>query len=391
MRGWRSLAMLGGVAVLVASPRADAQDSFQGLGALPGASPGSVAAGLSADGLVVVGGCPTGATCSEAWRWTQAGGIQGLGFLPGESTSGASATSADGAVVYGASEDSIFRWTSAGMVDIGAGLPSGPSVVPTDLSSDGLVAVGGFFDLTTLQGGAFRWTSGVGVEVLMPFTIPNVAQFAALSSDGAVIAGSSGIPDDPNPFFRTDAGGTTFLPELPLGDCQCGSQALGISSGGQTIVGTSHQKAFRWTAVTGTLDLGAFLPMGFNDVDSALDVSSAGDVIVGRSDRSGGSVAFLWTDRRGIRDLRAELVSLGLDLTGWTLTSAVAVSDDGAVIAGNGINPSGSEEAWIASVPTILTVPSLGSSGAVLLWALLGAFAAWVLRVRAISGPGAEA
>jgi hypothetical protein len=46
----------------------------------------------------------------------------------------------------------------------------------------------------------------------------------------------------------------------------------------------------------------------------------------------------------------------GLDLTGWTLTSAAGISDDGLTIMGNGVNPDGKSEAWIAVLPSILAV-----------------------------------
>lgn len=384
MSGLRSLVVVGGLALVLGTPRAQAQVSFQGLGSLPGANPGSVVGGISGDGQVVVGSCTSGATCSEAWRWTSAGGIQGLGFLPGDSGSNAVATSSDGAVVFGGSGASLYRWTSTGMVDIGAGLPSGPllQIFPTDLSSDGLVAVGGFFDFGTFLGGAFRWTSGVGIEILIPFGIPQIAAFNALSSDGTVIVGSSGLPDDQTGFFRTNAGGITFLPELPFGECQCGSDARGVSEDGQTIVGTSHQEAFRWTAATGTVGLGLLAPIQFNDFDAALDVSADGSVVVGFSSRAS-DTAFIWTEASGILDLRALLSQLDVDMTGWTLTSAVGVSNDGTVIVGNGINPSGDEEAWIASVPEIPKVPAVSLVQRILLGVAIALGTASALRRRA--------
>jgi len=41
----------------------------------------------------------------------------------------------------------------------------------------------------------------------------------------------------------------------------------------------------------------------------------------------------------------------GLDLTGWTLVRAMGISDDGLTIVGQGLNPSGQTEAWIAIIP----------------------------------------
>ena len=61
-----------------------------------------------------------------------------------------------------------------------------------------------------------------------------------------------------------------------------------------------------------------------------------------------------------MRELDVLLASYGIDLTGWRLTSANAVSADGLTIAGYGTNPSGNVEAWIAR---ILPVPEPTSGG----------------------------
>jgi len=54
-----------------------------------------------------------------------------------------------------------------------------------------------------------------------------------------------------------------------------------------------------------------------------------------------------------MRSLHAVLSNdYGLDLTGWTLSEARDISPDGRVIVGWGINPSGKQEAWIASLDT---------------------------------------
>lgn len=55
-----------------------------GLGDFPGGEFGSQAYGVSADGSVVVGfGAPAAPSFFEAFRWTSAGGMVGLGDLPG--------------------------------------------------------------------------------------------------------------------------------------------------------------------------------------------------------------------------------------------------------------------------------------------------------------------
>ncbi len=53
-----------------------------------------------------------------------------------------------------------------------------------------------------------------------------------------------------------------------------------------------------------------------------------------------------------MRNLQGVLVNdYGLDLTGWTLTYAEGISDNGLTVVGFGTNPSGDTEAWIAVIP----------------------------------------
>ena len=104
--------------------------SFTGLGILPGYT-SSFGMGVSADDSVIVGynSSPSG---HEAFRWTQAGGMVGLGDLPGgDFYSQGWGVSADGSVVVGRSNIvsslgmEAFRWTEAeGMVGLGD-LPGG--------------------------------------------------------------------------------------------------------------------------------------------------------------------------------------------------------------------------------------------------------------------------
>ena len=56
----------------------------------------------------------------------------------------------------------------------------------------------------------------------------------------------------------------------------------------------------------------------------------------------------------------------GLNLTGWTLKRAFGISDDGLTIAGDGLNPDGNIEAWVATIPEPATVLLVGLSGLVL-------------------------
>ena len=55
----------------------------------------------------------------------------------------------------------------------------------------------------------------------------------------------------------------------------------------------------------------------------------------------------MWTEETGMQNLKELLeTQYGLDLTGWALIRANAISGDGTTIVGDGINPDGNQEAW---------------------------------------------
>src|SRR5262249_32472024 len=111
------------------------------------------------DGNVVVGEGTNARFELEAFRWTAAGGMVGLGDLPGLGiNSVAYGVSADGGGIVGAGKSEAFRWTAAGG-RVGLG---GSSEVAYGVSANGLVIVGYG---TPASGGteAFRWTSETGM------------------------------------------------------------------------------------------------------------------------------------------------------------------------------------------------------------------------------------
>jgi hypothetical protein len=63
----------------------------------------------------------------------------------------------------------------------------------------------------------------------------------------------------------------------------------------------------------------------------------------------GSGHAWIWTAALGLVDLNTYLPTLGIDLTGWTITDAWGVSADGRIIAGTGTH-NGTDEAWIATL-----------------------------------------
>jgi hypothetical protein len=102
---------------------------------------------------------------------------------------------------------------------------------------------------------------------------------------------------------------------------------------------------------------------GGGNGSQAQGVSGDGSVVVGFCDTGvPGDEAFIWDAENGMRVLSDVLEQdFGLDLTGWTLNAALETSDDGRVIVGFGVNPSGNTEAWRAVLAPV--VPPVCSDG----------------------------
>ncbi len=148
---------------------------------------------------------------------------------------------------------------------------------------------------------------------------------------------------------------------VSLGDLPGGgfvSRAFGVSADGSIVVGTGGSdlgslgiEAFIWTIEGGMVGLGS-LP-SFIPRSEASSVSADGSVVVGTSvSEFGGFATFIWDATNGMQNLKEVLETQhGLNLTGWRLSFATAISDDGLTIVGWGRNPEGNTEAWRATLP----------------------------------------
>jgi len=354
------------------SVEAAAEPSFTGLGDLPGGSYESNAWGVSGDGSVVVGHSVT-TSGNEAFVWTLGGGMVGIGDpLVFPIRTEANAVSDDGLVVVGLGESAAghegFRWTAGGgMVPLGD-LPGGTfGSTALAVSADGSVIVGqGQSDASSggTNSEGFLWTSGGGMVALGDLPGGQYNSTAKdLSADGSVIVGGSSSVNTSFAFeayWWTSAGGMVALGDLPGG--AFASDARDVSSDGSVIVGRGTPgvlEAFRWTSSNGMVGLG-FLPIANSSF--AEGVSGDGLVVVGASSGFGAAHAFIWDPAEGMRRLQEVLVDdLGLDLTGWTLERATAISTDGLSIVGYGENPSGDREAWRAVLAPFDTFEAVGS------------------------------
>lgn len=351
---------------------------FSRLG-VPDGSLGNIARGISGDGQTVVGfsGADAG-----AFRWTQESGVESLGLLEGATQSSSRAASQDGSVVVGTSNDGAsesFRWTEeTGMIaipDLPGDNGSGNGVA-RDVSDDGTVIVGGARSTEGRQ--AYIWNQGVtiqepgetvGLGDLPGGSFDSIAY--GMTGDGSTVVGRGTNSDNRHQaFIWNDVQGMAAL-----SDTGFRSNAFAISDDGSVVVGydviaqeteryrgkyrtVTTQEAVRWTD-TG-MELLGDLPGG-DHYSEAHAVSEDGSVIAGLATSSypvaGGAEAFIWDTAHGMRSLQDVLTTdYGLDLTGWHLRLVYDMTPDGLTFVGEGINPDGNFEGFIAKI----TPPSPG-------------------------------
>ncbi|MBW8038861.1 MAG: hypothetical protein FVQ85_02545 [Planctomycetes bacterium] len=369
---------------------------FRELGGFPGSSSAhSVPLEVSADGSVVVGYSGSGLAASEAFRWTEADGMVGLGDLtlvwePNDVNdpnsiiwhayySTATDVSKDGSVVVGMGHTVLgpeaFRWMIPESGDpndfddpnymIGLGKLSGGEYLssPYGVSDDGYVIVGQSRTASGTE--AFMWKMP-GSNDPNDFSEPNnmislgdlpggsvFSTAFAVSGDGTVVVGDSRSWKGDEAFRWEESGGMAALGDLPGGTYSC--HAYDISDDGKVIVGYSSSgsgwEAYRWTESEGVVGLGDLIGGGFSS--RVYNVSGDGLVMVGQGTSIYGEEAAIWIGPAyGIRSLKEVLeVEYGLDLGVWVLGRASAVSADGKTIVGHGYNPNGQVTGWMVVLP----------------------------------------
>jgi probable HAF family extracellular repeat protein len=299
------------------------------LGTTAGNTVSVMAIGFGSE-VTAAGWGDTDAGTLHAIRWTLSGGTQDLGTLLG---------SAGNTFAYGMSDDAstIVGWSN-----------TTPGTFPSGQH-------------------AFRWTQGGGMQDLGSLQGAAGTSIAyAANGDGSVVVGETDMPPQggiavpPHAFRWTQAGGMQDLGSLGLD-----STAYAVNSDGSVVVGygglaAGGRRGFRWTQATGMQDLGTL--SGLNQA-AATSVSGDGAIVVGYADPttaqngatgwalSGSSRPFRWTQATGIQDLNTLLNAGGVNMTGTTITTALAITRDGTDIGGSVLfstTPSGSIDTYLA-------------------------------------------
>jgi len=288
---------------------------------------------ISADGSTVAGQV-VDEQGSQAFYWTKAAGMVRLGRLPGGShTSVVRGVSADGTVLAGYSDtgdafpynNGAFRWTAR---DGMQRLPR-EAFYAWDISADGSVIVGS--EAVSLSASAaYRYEYPGKYERIGLWKDAKEMDMAwAVSGDGSIVAGGG------RAFVGGELRGGVVRWDSSQGVSlvAAGGAEPAISSDGTTIVGYyntgENHGAFRWKAGS-LIGLGS-LPGLDGQLHTPMAVSGDGSIVVGGASNQ----AFIWDETHGMRSLSDVLTKEhGIDLAGWTLAYATAISDDGKVIAG---------------------------------------------------------
>lgn len=333
--------------------------TFQGLGDIPGGGILSYATALSGNGQVVVGSSTTDGP-NVGFRWEN-GIMTSLG-----PQAHPNALSRDGSVIAGTvyKPTEAFRWTGAeGVVRLGF-LPNAPRPVSDAgaVSSDGLIIVGSGMG-ASLDAQAFHWSAAAGMVGLGDIPGTLLLNANSISADGSVILGYGLAGQHYFPFRWTAETGPIKLTDLPEFSGVDWQHVRLLADGSVTMFewndSADGYDLFRWTPVAGKTSLGHLAGLGAGATITGF--SADGRVAVGSFEFHTIDVSaevnysfaesFVWDPDHGVRRLYDVLLrDVGLDVSGWAL-HAVALSDDGLSIAGNGVNPAGDGEAWIAHLP----------------------------------------
>ncbi len=317
---------------------------------------------MSDDGNTAVGLAPG---TLQVFRWTAAGGWQGLGrnsMTKLGTGGGVPAVSADGSVVSASVLDPTRqfvtqgRWTvEGGWQDLGP-LPPDGGVMDLNaanvfgMSRDGKVVTGLYWRPGQTGGAAHGsvWTAATGM-VGLP-TDGGSSRVDDANADGTVLAGweESAQYGVRRPVVWVN-GVRTFLED----DIGWPGEATKLNAAGTVVVGQSHdasQKAvaarWMWNGQSWDLTTLGVLPGGTSRAfTAAFGASADGSIVVGFGRDNPNKFqgrGFVWTAETGIVDVQVWLETQGADLKSkFKINEVAAISPDGRflMVTGNEVAP----------------------------------------------------
>ena len=255
--------------------------------------PGGSFTAVSADGSVVAGNITSGPDAGTAGIWTEAGGWQSLGWLPGASTG------------------------------CGGGMSSA-----YDISADGTTIAG--LSWEGCDGRGFMWTDASGMQPLMRLANGH-NRCSTISGNGLVLAGfAQGTFSRTPAFWSWDQTGSVIDPDLQ-------GEVYEVNFEGNLSVGTLYFSGANLTAFIRDASTGVATNLGSLQADwaaAASDLSEDGTVVCGFDYLMLSRRAWVWTPASGIKSLEARLAAQGV--TGVpVLQTCMGISNDGTVIVGS--------------------------------------------------------
>lgn len=323
------------VALMTVSPAFSA-GAFYRIGDLPGAAFLSTITDLSGDGRYVTGISATDSSHSESigtvFRWSLAGGMENLeqesvgdqfGIIRGVSISrSGDLISGNGMLGSG------FRLSIGGTVRnlgnallVGDMTPSGSHIVGVSREEHERVV-------------RYRASNNYVVEYLDVFP-ESIFQYATgVSDDGATMSIYVETEGIASTYLWRDGQTPTLLRSVSFSQFARG-HSFEVSSNGNMVIGYD----WMWTTSGGLRELASII--------EPRSISPDGTIVLGSLQNR----AKILNAAGQVQDVATLLGQRGIVFPGWHLTDIVAMSDDGTVWAGNGINPQGFQEGWVAVIP----------------------------------------
>jgi hypothetical protein len=320
-----------------------ATTSYTEIGYLPGYDYHNAPTSMTDDGSAVVGfSVGPGDMGRAAYLWQRDSGISMLSsFIPGPIDD--VRISGDGGSIFVASGTSVSRWTQgAGVVPLFDASPGPYSVVMNGASSDGRTLVGNMYTNGPPGSGAtvssFLWRDGIGLT-----TIADGFLVRGISANGDYLIGNRVTGESSATAVRRSLGGV----ETIVTEGHLFVDATAASADGSVVIGIGNEDAYLWNAPDLTTTIGK-LPLQ-NDATSPLDVSANGTIVVGYAEGAPQG-AFVWDKGHGMRSIHQLLLDGGVDVSGKQFSAARFVTSDGRTYLGTGLNGTGAELVWVATV-----------------------------------------
>lgn len=221
------------------------------------------------------------------------GQARDLGHAPFYTFSEAAGASGDGSVVVGTLSNTLggggqaFRWTAATGLQ-GMGSPFDAPVFARGVSRDGRVIVG---ERDGLHARAYTWTEAGGFQYLPSLPERDDSGAYGVSPDGSIVVGRSGI-GDPAMWTNGQVRNLGLPPGVVHGACTA-VNADGTIAVGYAYNGSDDLRAYVWSAATGPRFLddmltasGLELPTGWR-LERLTGISDDGQTFAGFAEQEG--------------------------------------------------------------------------------------------------------